>query len=183
MRGALKSALSAAPALLLFLAACSGTFLQTRTIKFPEDIPGTYTLILYSGPEEGNTVIIMDKAGDLYTFRPYLPEGNYKVMQGVNGNEVPAMAQYVLHYFVHSQNVRIREILDEKGKNVIGYELTPVIFFLWPAGPPQVTYLLEKGHIVRIMIRPNQSVERRDFGFYPGKNPDGCALYTTVRTK
>jgi hypothetical protein len=112
---------------ILFLQACiQGARLRTGPVTRP-DVQGTYTLILYGGNYSGDleTVAILDREGDRYTFEPYAPAFNFKVIKGQTADHaLPAAEQFVRRQPSYQSEV-LHSILDETGM-VIGYELRPL---------------------------------------------------------
>ena len=93
------------------------------------DIAGTFTLILY-GAEHSNdieTVAILDKEGDRYTFEPFAPEFKYIVKRGLPAKEAFEEASEFISWHNSFHRSQLRGIIDENGK-LMGYELRPLYF-------------------------------------------------------
>lgn len=91
------------------------------------DVTGTFTLILYGGNyfNDIHTIAFLASEGDQYTFEPYAPEFDYRLIEGLSAKEALDKAQNfvsVNNCFLHSQ---LSKILDQDGKT-IGYELRPI---------------------------------------------------------
>lgn len=93
------------------------------------DIAGTFTLILY-GAEHSNdieTVAILDKEGDRYTFEPLAPKFKYIVKRGLTAKEALEKAGDFISWHNSFHRSQISGIIDENGK-MMGYELRPLYF-------------------------------------------------------
>lgn len=128
-------------------------------------VTGMFTLILYGGRHLNDieTVAFLDLEGDRYTFEPYAPEFDYRVVSGVSAKDALAKAEHFVggHYsFWRSQ---LNRVLDDRG-NVIGYELRPYYQPL-AFGLSDVldVYYAQKGDRVLIYIRLKPLVERQLF--------------------
>ncbi len=110
----------------LFLPGCvHGLRLRTGTAE-KADFQGTYALILYGGNYSGDiqTVAILDKEDDRYTFEPYAPAFNYKIIAGQTvDHAIPRAEQFIRDNPAYQGEI-LRNILDPEG-NIIGYELRP----------------------------------------------------------
>ncbi|HUO76024.1 MAG TPA: hypothetical protein VMU21_00470 [Thermodesulfovibrionales bacterium] len=91
------------------------------------DVTGTFTLILYGGNyfNDVHTIAFLDLEGDQYTFEPYAPEFEYRVVKGLSAKEALDKAQDFVstigNCFSRSQ---LSKVLDQNGKT-IGYEMRP----------------------------------------------------------
>lgn len=93
------------------------------------DIAGTFTLILY-GAEHSNdieTVAILDKEGDRYTFEPLAPKFKYIVKRGLTAKEALEKADEFISWHNSFHRSQLSGIIDENGK-IMGYELRPLYF-------------------------------------------------------
>ena len=130
----------------------------------PSDITGTFTLILYGGNylNDVHTIAFLDSEGDQYTFEPYAPEFEYRVLKGLPAKKALDMAQDFVstidNCFMRSQ---LSRVLDQNGKT-IGYELRP--FYLPTcyglSDVLDVSYWNKSGKVV-IRIRLYPVVERQ----------------------
>jgi hypothetical protein len=93
----------------------------------PSDVTGTFTVILYGGNylNDIHTIAFLDSEGDQYTFEPYAPEFEYRVLKGISAKEALDKAQDFVstidNCFSRSQ---LSKVLDQNGKT-IGYEMRP----------------------------------------------------------
>jgi len=91
------------------------------------DVTGTFTLILYGGNyfNDIHTIAFLDSEGDRYTFEPYAPAFEYRVIKGLSAKEALDKAQNFVstigNCFLRSQ---LSKVLDKNNKT-IGYELRP----------------------------------------------------------
>ena len=102
--------------------------LETEDAKV-EEVIGVFTLILY-GARHGNdieTIAILDKEGDQYTFEPYAPEFDYRIKRGVPAQEALAEAEKFVSWHSSFRRAQLGKILDNKG-NTIGFEVRPLYF-------------------------------------------------------
>lgn len=109
---------------LIILAACAlGKPLKTESIPYPEEMPGNYTMILHD--VQDGAAIFLDREDDKYRILP--PKDTNRFIKGINGSDIAAAGSGALSLFNDVGLIKVREIFDKKGKNVIGYELTPRI--------------------------------------------------------
>lgn len=121
--------------LLLTIISCApGIYLKTERAKVTE-ISGMYTLILYGGRYSNDieTIAILDKEDDKYTFEVYAPEFDYKIKQGVPAKEALEEAGKFIRFHHSFWQFRLSRIIDPTG-NTIGYELRPLYY------PPDFGY-------------------------------------------
>jgi hypothetical protein len=149
---------------ILFLQACmQGKRLMTEPVG-KADFQGTYTLILYGGNYSGDleTVAILDREGDPYTFEPYAPAFSYKAIKGQTAEHaLPAAEQFVRRNPSY-QSERLRSVLDETGA-VIGYELRPLYLpFVYGATDVLDVGYWISGEKVIVMIKLKPFVEQQD---------------------
>jgi hypothetical protein len=151
-------------ACILFLQACmQGKRLMTGPGNKP-DVQGTYILILYGGNYSGDleTVAILDREGDRYTFEPYAPAFNFKVIKGQTADHaLPAAEQFVRRHPSYQGEV-LHSILDETGA-VIGYELRPLYLPLvyGVSDVLDVDYLI-RGEKVIVTVKVKPFIEQQD---------------------
>ncbi|MEE9524425.1 MAG: hypothetical protein V3V59_06715 [Thermodesulfovibrionales bacterium] len=136
--------------------------LKTDTMKKEEKIEGRYDVILYGSrhADDVETIAILDKVGDEYTFEPYAPEHDYKVMKNISASEALKHALPFVSWHRSFRNVERNRITDKKGR-AIGYELRPLYEPL-SMGEMDVMYVNYqiKGNKVIVYIRLKESVER-----------------------
>ena len=111
----------------LMLQACSpGKALRTDSAP-GGDMPGTYTLILYGGNfgDDLETIALLDKEGDRYTFEPYAPDFVFRSKKGMTAENALREAEAFIHAHPESHSERFLSIRDENG-GIIGYELRPL---------------------------------------------------------
>jgi len=131
------------------------------------DVTGTFTLILHGGNyfNDVHTIAFLDLEGDQYTFEPYAPEFEYRLVKGLSAKEALDKAQHFVstidNCFLRSQ---LSRVFDQNGKT-IGYELrpfyTPLCYGL--SDVLDVSYWNKDGKIV-IRIRLNPVVEKQLLG-------------------
>ena len=131
------------------------------------DVTGTFTLILHGGNyfNDVHTIAFLDLEGDQYTFEPYAPEFEYRLVKGLSAKEALDKAQHFVstidNCFWRSQ---LSRVLDQNSKT-IGYELKP---FYNPlcyglSDVLDVSYRNKDGKVV-IRIRLNPVVEKQLLG-------------------
>jgi hypothetical protein len=125
-------------------------------------INGIFTLILYGGKHSNDleTLVILAKESDRYTFEPFAPEFRYTVKKGIPAKEAIAEAEMFVNRhssFLHS---RISGIIDDKG-NIFGYEFRPLYFPLTYGVEDviDVNYRMDTNKIV-VSISLKPSVEK-----------------------
>ena len=88
---------------------------------------GTFTVIFYGGGHLNDleTSAILDVGGDQYTFEPYAPNFNYKVMKGLPAKK--ALEESINFVSNHPDFMRfeLSKILNKAGITV-GYEIRPL---------------------------------------------------------
>jgi hypothetical protein len=124
----------------------AGKSLRAVTISYPNDIQGSYTMIVHGG-EGQNFLLLLDREDDDYRFIP--PKGNNRYVRGVRGEEINEVTWNFAGAFSNARLIRIREILDENDR-VIGYEMTPQVFI--SSEPPEVKYYLQKDGDVKVKL-------------------------------
>lgn len=143
--------------LLLVTSCASALYLKTATAR-PEEVTGSYTLILY-GARYGNdieNVALLAAEGTGFAFEMYAPEFDYTVRKHVAGDEALQEAEKFVsfHYaFWHSQ---LSRIVDLQGKT-LGYEVRPLyrqIDFGYSDVLDIVYTLSDKKVIVRVDLIP-----------------------------
>jgi hypothetical protein len=131
------------------------------------DVTGTFTLILYGGNyfNDVHTIAFLDSEGDQYTFEPYAPEFEYRLVKGLSAKEALDKAQNFVstidNCFLRSQ---LSRVFDQNGKT-IGYEVrpfyNPICYGLTDV--LDVSYWNKNGKIV-IRIRLYPAVEKQLLG-------------------
>lgn len=146
--------------------------LKTEDAKATE-MTGAFTLILY-GARHGNdveTVAILDKEGDRYTFEPYAPEFDYRIKKGLSAKEALEEAERFVSFHSSFWYSRLSKIIDNEG-NTIGYEVRP---FYYPTtfgvtDVLDVNYRIKDSKVIAyIKLKPE--IERMLFGG-DGKDKD-----------
>ena len=126
-------------------------------------INGLFTLILYGGKHSDDieTIAILGKENDRYTFEPFAPEFKYTVKKGVPAKEAVAEAESFISRHNSFWQSKISGIVDERG-NILGYELRP-LFFPISFGAEDVidvNYKMEANKVVA-SISLNPSIEKK----------------------
>jgi hypothetical protein len=114
-------------ALLLFLGACApSAYLKTSGVT-PDEITGTYTLILYGGRYAADieNLAILDREDDPYAFEPYAPAFDFKVIKGMPAGDALERAERFVRSHHSSIRSRLSRVLDDTG-TTIGYEVRPL---------------------------------------------------------
>ena len=151
------------------------TPLRTEWVN-ASDVTGTFTVIFYGGNyfNDLHTIAFLDSEGDQYTFEPYAPEFEYRVLKGLSAKEaLDKVEQFVStmgNCFLRSQ---LSKVIDKKGKT-IGYELrpyyNPICYGL--SDVLDVSYW-EKGGKVVIRIKLYPTVEKQFESGDGSKGRDG----------
>jgi len=105
-----------------------GRYLRTEGVT-PAEITGTYSLILYGGRHSNDieTVAILDREGDRYTFEVYASEYDYKIKKGIPAREALDEAQKFVRFHRNFWRSQLSRILDPAG-NAMGYEVRPLYY-------------------------------------------------------
>ncbi|HWR90289.1 MAG TPA: hypothetical protein VN260_08520 [Dissulfurispiraceae bacterium] len=139
-----------------------GEMLRTYAAQESE-VTGTYTLILYGGGYSGDikTVAILDLEGDGYTFDPYAPDFDYRVIKGLTGQDALKKAEGFVRSHYAFRNSYLSKVVSRQGKT-IGFELRP-LYLTIEYGTPDVleTYYSEKGDRIIVWIKLDPVVERK----------------------
>jgi hypothetical protein len=135
---------------------------RTDTMKNEEKIEGRYDVILYGSRNSNDveTIAILDKVGDEYSFEPYAPGHDYKVMKDKSAFEALKHALPFVSWHRSFRNVERNRITDKKGR-VIGYELRPLYepLSMGEMDVMHVTYQIKDNKVI-VYIRLKESVER-----------------------
>jgi hypothetical protein len=154
-----------------------GNQLVTRAAA-PDDVKGTYTLMLYGChyPAQVNNVAILVAGNSKYPVEIHDLDTSYKLKKDVPAPQALAEADS----FVRCSTYRIwqtqlQRIPDDSG-GTIGYEVRP-LYVPYEFGMPDVlriSYSLQNG-VVRVYIRVNRDVERaiEGLGGDGGPSKDG----------
>lgn len=139
--------------------------LKTEKAKV-DDVTGTFTLILYGGrfSDDLETIAILDREGDQYTFEPYAPEFDYRIKRGVQAQKAIEEVEKFVSFHNSFWRSQLSKIIDNKG-NTIGYELRPLYlpFSYGISDVMEVYYWLKEGNKVKVTIRLTPSIERLRF--------------------
>lgn len=93
----------------------------------PAEVNGTFTVFLYGArySEDIETVAILDREGDPYTFVIRAPDYDYKVIRGMTGEEALSRATEFVSFHHAVRDTHLGRILDFAG-NTIGFEVRPL---------------------------------------------------------
>jgi hypothetical protein len=112
---------------MVLLQACAGgKSLRTAPVK-NGDLQGTYALILYGGnyADDLETIAVLDREGDRYTFEPFASSFSYRIIRGQTAEQaIPAAEQFIRRHPSYNR-AQMQAILDEQ-EYVIGYEIRPL---------------------------------------------------------
>jgi len=172
MKGIVRSLLGGLSIVSVFLAiaSCSsGRYLRTLYATSAE-VTGTYTLVLYGArySDDIETVAILDKEGDQYTFEVYAPDFDYKIKKGVPAKEALEEAERFVSFHYAFQRSRLSRIVDPAGA-AIGYEVRPLYSRL-EFGYSDILdiYYLIQGYKVVVRVDLIREVKTR---FYDDNSP------------
>ncbi|OGW36910.1 MAG: hypothetical protein A2Y97_05265 [Nitrospirae bacterium RBG_13_39_12] len=130
------------------------------------DITGTYTLILYGRgfSDDLETIAILDKEGDQYTFEPYAPDFDYILKHQVKAKDALKEAENFISFHYSFWKLQLSRIIDKKG-NTIAYEARPLYlpFTFGVSDVLEVSYWFKESGRVKILIRLIPSIERTRF--------------------
>jgi len=139
--------------------------LKTEDAKIDE-VTGIFTLILYGGRylDDIETIAILDKEGDQYTFEPYAPEFDYRIKRGVPAKEAFVEAKIFVSSHSSFRRAQLGKIIDDKG-DIIGFEVRP-LYFPTTYGLSDVLdvdyWLKDSKVIVKVKIKPSVEMMLRD---------------------
>ena len=127
------------------------------------EVVGTFSVVLYaSGPSDGlQTLAILDRQDDAYTFEPYAPAFDYTVKKGLSAKEALETAQAFVRGSAAFQRAQLSSIRDSSG-TLLGFEVRPLYYshIYGMSDVLDVSYeIMDK--TVRVYIRLQQSVERQ----------------------
>ncbi len=127
------------------------------------DMAGSYTLILYGGNFLGDleTIALLDKEGDEYTFEPYAPDFKYKAIKGVPAKDAFHYAEMFVTDHPDAYQIKFSRVIDPKGET-IGYEVRPLYrsFTYGIDDVLDVDYRLREGGKVIVWITLKPSIRR-----------------------
>jgi hypothetical protein len=148
--------------LLLAVGSCaSGPGIHTQKAGIDE-VTGRYTLILYGCNyfDDLATVAILAKEGGKYTFAPYAPEFNYRIIKGLPAKEALGRAEKFVNCNSSYKNSILTGIVDPEG-HTLGYELRPLYFtFVYGTDDVLNTFYWIRDGKINVSIRLKPSLER-----------------------
>ncbi|MFA5353914.1 MAG: hypothetical protein WC291_06780 [Thermodesulfovibrionales bacterium] len=161
-----RSVLLSISLVFLFLSAMAGVSFGDDQLKTedaaPAEVQGVYRLFLFGGNflNDLRTVAILAKEETGYTFEPYAPAFDYRVLKEVPAKDALREAESFVGQHPSFSRSQLSRILDPKGQ-VIGYELRPLYrpFDVGVSDVLDVTYWLSNGKVV-VRVRLIPSVER-----------------------
>ena len=139
--------------------------LPRLTLQFasPDEVEGTFRLILHSGsqPQHLGRIAFLDRDDDDLIFEPYAPDFDFTVIPHLSADEaLDRAADFVTNHSVF-QRMSLAKILDEDN-TVVGFEVRP-LYLAHAFGTDEVlevTYRKkDKKVIIRIHLNPH--VERQ----------------------
>jgi len=139
--------------------------LKTEDAKVQE-VTGIFTLILYGAGHSNDieTIAILDKEGDQYTFEPYAPEFNYRIKRSVSAKEALAEAEQFVSWHSSFRRAQLGKIIDNNG-NIIGFEVRP-LYLPTTFGLSDVLdvdyWLKDSKVIVKVKLKPSVEMMLRD---------------------
>lgn len=145
----------------LSLMSCAhGTRLATQDAKETE-VSDTYTVIFHGCNylNDLETIVFLDREGDSYTFEPYSPDFNYRVIKGLGAAVALEGAKQFAGCNTSFRTTQLSRVIGPAGE-VIGYEVRP-IYYPYNYGLDDVlnvNYMLRDKKVV-IMIRVDPSIE------------------------
>lgn len=111
----------------LVTVSCAHSLYLNTSGARPDEVKGTYTLILYGARFSGDieNVAILIKDGTGYVFEVYAPDFEYKVRKSVPAEEALAEAQRFVGFHYAFRRSHLSTILTKDG-SAIGYEVRPL---------------------------------------------------------
>jgi hypothetical protein len=135
--------------------------LRTEEAK-PDEIKGTFTLILYGGNylDDLETIAILDAEGDRYVLEPFVPDFDLRIKKGVPAVEALKEAEAFVNFHPSFWRSQLSRILDKEGK-IIGYEVRPLYlpFTFGASDVLDVNYWLKEKGRVKVTIRLIPSID------------------------
>ncbi len=153
---------------------------QLKTVEAtPQDISGSFTLIKYGGryADDFETVALLDKEGDGYTLIPFAPDFDFKIKEGLSGEEAFEESRKFVSFHPAFWRLQIRKIISIKGET-IGYEIKPLYlpFYFGFSDIIDIYYWLKKEGEIKVMIKLLPAIERMKYhggnGFTSGSGGD-----------
>jgi hypothetical protein len=129
----------------------------------PDEIKGTFTLILYGGNflDDLETIAFLDAEGDQYVLDFFVPDFDYRAKKGVPAAEAFKEAERFVNFHPSFWRSQLSRIVDKEEK-VIGYEVRPlyrpVAFGI--SDVLDVNYWPKEKGRVKVTIRLIPSIER-----------------------
>jgi hypothetical protein len=123
-------------------------YLKTVPTESFGDRAESYTLVVSGSEEPGylDMFILLDREGDGCVL---VPAGNYAVVKGVRGDRVSEAAGGILGFAREMRLVQVRRILD--GGETVGYEITPLVYYVRHGAPPELQYAVRKKGMVEVV--------------------------------
>lgn len=136
---------------------------QLKTVPLSAaDIDGMFTLILYGGNYSNDleTVAILGRENDRYTFEPSAPEFNYTVRKGVPAKDAIAEAEAFISRHTSFHQSKISGIVDKSG-TMIGYEFRPLYLPITFGAEDiiDMNYTMEANKVI-VYVSLNPSIEK-----------------------
>lgn len=137
------------------LACVSGRILTTNRGDLPQDMKGTYTLILYGGQNVNDLELlaILDREDDSFRLEPFGGELNASTKQGMTLADAFDEAKRFVGQHTAFLTYETR-IINGPGDGILGYEVRP-IFLPTATGmsdPLDSTYLLLPDNTVNVYV-------------------------------
>ena len=136
--------------------------LRTEEAK-PDEIKGTFTLILYGGNylDDLETIAILDSEGDRYVLDPFAPDFDYQMKKAVPADEAFREAERFVNFHPSFWRSQLSRIVDKEGK-VIGYEVRPLYrpVAFGVSDVLDVNYWLKEKGRVKVTIRLLPSIDK-----------------------
>lgn len=139
----------------------------------PQEVTGTYTLILYGG-RHGNdveTLAILSREGSGYTFVMNAPDFDYKVIAGMPAADALKRAEESVLFHPYTWRASLSPIVAPDGRTV-GYEMRPLYqtTIFGESNIMDVQYAFRGAHIyVSVYLHPH--VRRQLDGDDPRDRP------------
>jgi len=136
--------------------------LRTEEAK-PDEIKGTFTLILYGGSflDDLETIALLDSEGDQYILEPFVPDFDYRMKKGIPAQEAFKEAETFVNFHPSFWRSQLSRILDKEGKT-IGYEVRPLYrsFTFGISDVLDVNYWLKAKGMIKVTIKLIPSIEK-----------------------
>jgi hypothetical protein len=132
----------------------------------PSEMTGTYRLILYGHrfANDVETIAILDREGDGYTFDVFAPDFDFKIKKDLPAADALKEAQGFVSFHRDFWRSQLSKIIDGKG-DIIGFELRPLYNpFIYGVGDIlDVYYWPKENGRVKVTIKLIPSVEEKRF--------------------